>query len=545
VRRLVGALACLLAAAGAPAADWCGTEAGASRALLALHRHTRAAAGRAATGGPADRDVQHVAVLDDRGDLVIRKNPFDLDGRAVRFTPNRAGGYDAVVLALPLDGAGDPVPLGDDEARAVDLPFPFPFFGTVQRRVFLHSDGHLTFGAPDVGPGERGLGRFLTGPARVAAFFTDLDPGRGGGVRVAVDASRAVFTWSAVPGGAQINRNTFQATLQASGTIDVAFGTEVQTREAIVGLTPGASVDFPVADLSAPPPPGSEGTLAERFSETEKLDLVSVAHRFLRGRPDVFHQLVVYTTRPLNPIPGTLAFQVNVKNDVAGIGLAIQDDSWAWGSQGALESVVFMDSVDQYLDVDGFEILGHEVGHRWLARVRFRDPAGTASGDLLGRAAVHWSFFSDTRASVMEGNQIVDRGGGRFETVDIARRFSPLDQYLMGLRPATDVPPFFYVAGPDDFRPNRPYKASSAPEAGVSFTGSRRDVHIEDVQAAMGPRVPAAAPAIFRQAFVLVGDADGPATDARIAAVARIRSRFEEYFVTATDGRGRADSTLP
>ena len=150
-----------------------------------------------------------------------------------------------------------------------------------------------------------------------------------------------------------------------------------------------------------------------------------------------------------------------------------------------------MDAIDPYLEVDGFEILGHEVGHRWLARLSFlRD--GAPSGGLLGRGGVHWSFFADTDASVLEGNDIEDRGGGRFETVDIARGYSALDQYAMGLRSPAEVPPFFVVESPDDFRPNRGYKASTGPEPGVSFTGVRRDVRIEDVIAALGPRAPPA-----------------------------------------------------
>ena len=140
----------------------------------------------------------------------------------------------------------------------------------------------------------------------------------------------------------------------------------------------------------------------------------------------------------------------------------------------------------------------------------------------------------------MEGNDIEDRGGGRFETVDFARRYSPLDQYAMGLRSAAEVPPFFYVEGGDNFRPNRGYKLSSAPEAGVSFTGERRQVRIEDVIAAMGPRRPDAseAPRTFRQAYVLVADPVAPVSEARHAAVARIRARFERFYVEATDGRG-------
>jgi hypothetical protein len=236
---------------------------------------------------------------------------------------------------------------------------------------------------------------------------------------------------------------------------------------------------------------------------------------------------------------------VNVGNDVAGIGLERLDRTAEWGSGGRLESVVFMDSIDTYRDVDGFEILGHEVGHRWLARLSFRTPGGGTSAALVGRGGVHWSFFLDPDASVMDGNDIEARGG-RFETVDFARRYSPLDQYAMGLRPASEVPPFFYVDEADNFRPNRPYRSSSSPEAGVSFTGTARWVHIEDVVAAMGPRVPdaARAPRVLRQAYILVGDAVAPATAARAGVVARIRSRFEPYYAAATDGRGSAQTRL-
>src|SRR5262249_16774770 len=180
--------------------------------------------------------------------------------------------------------------------------------------------------------------------------------------------------------------------------------------------------------------------------------------------------------------------------------------------------VVYMDTIDPYLDHDGFEFLGHEVGHRFLTRVRFRDPTGGLSTALLGRGLVHWSFFFDTQASVLEGNTIRDLGGGRFETVDFTRGYSPLDQYVMGLRTPAEVPPMFYADSPDDFRPARSYKPGSAPEAGVSFTGVRRDVRIDQVIAAMGARTPpaGAAPTLLRQAYVLVSDTMAAATDARL-----------------------------
>jgi hypothetical protein len=358
---------------------------------------------------------------------------------------------------------------------------------------------------------------------------------------------RAVFTWTDVPGGGQINRNTFQAAILPGGAVDFVYATRIETREAVVGVSPGATVDLAAADLSAAQPTGSSSALVERFSETERVDLVGVTRRFLSGHPDVFDQIVVYTTRPLNPVPGSLAFEVNLRNEIRGIGLELFDSSREWGAAGRLASVVFMDSIDSYLEVDGFEILAQEVGHRWLSRIRFRDGAGAESTALLGRGQVHWSFFLDSDASALEGNDIEDRGGGRFSTVDIVRRYSALDQYAMGLRGPAEVPPFFYVEAPDDFRPNRGFKSSSSPEAGVSFTGIRREVRIEDVIAAMGPRVPdvAGSPRLLRQAFVLVSDATAPATDVRRRAVSRIRSRFEAFYSEATGGRGVADTTLP
>jgi hypothetical protein len=548
VKRL--AVALLLSARTAAASDdaTCGTTPGGAANLLALHAYwvDTGAVGASSLAGPRDADVDHVAILEDRGDLIARRNPFDLDGTSLRFVPNPAGGYDAVPLAVPLEAPG-PVALavGDDAPVAVDLPFGFRFFGNAYARAFVHGDGSVTFGVPDPASGERGMARFLGGPPRAAAFFSALNPSRGGTVTARLGPDRAVFQWNGVPGGGQLNRNTFQMALLAGGEVEIAFG-EMQTREALVGVAPGGRFDLAAADLARGVPRGAAGALVERFSETERLDLVSTVRRFLTTHGDGFEQIVVYTSRPLNPVPGSLAFEINVRNDVRGIGLEVQDRGTEWGSAAHLESVVYMDTVDPYLEHDGFEILGHEVGHRWLSRIRFRDATGTGNG-LLGRGLVHWSFFFDSDASVMEGNDIEDRGAGRFETVDFARGFSALDQYAMGLRAPAEVAPFFFVEGADDFRPNRAFRFSSAPEAGVSFTGRRREVRIEDVIAELGPRVPdhTRAPRSLRQAFVLVADAAAPANEVRRLAVARIRAHFEDEYRRATGGRATVQTTLP
>jgi hypothetical protein len=528
----------------------CGTRREGARAALALHRYAqqaRALAGHdtfRADSRARDTDVAHVAVLEDQGDLVVRRNTFDLDQSALRFEPNATGGFDVRSVSGRPEPAGEPIPVSTGGAALVDLPFDFPFFGRAERRVFVQADGNLTFGQAALGSAP-GLSDFLSGPPRLAALFASLDPSRGGTISARLLADRAVFDWRDVPGAGQINRNSFQAVLYPNGTIDVLYG-PIETREGVVGVSPGGVFEVTAAELARGEPRGSTGALAEVFSESEKVDLVAVARRFYRSHPDIFEQLIVYTTRPLNPVPGTLAFELNVKNEILGIGLPVEDRAADYGSSGALRSLVHMDAIDPYLEVDGFEILGHEVGHRWGARLQF-GTAGAVNSSLLGRGGVHWSFFADTDASVLEGNDIEDGGGGRFETVAIARGYSALDLYAMGLRSAAEVPPFFYVESPDDFRPNRGYKATSGPEPGVSFTGVRRDVRIEEVVAALGPRMPSAeeAPRLLRQAFILIADETGPATPERLLALARIRSRFEPWYHEATGGRGEVDSTLP
>lgn len=532
-----------------PAPGACGTLPFGSRRALALHRQfVQERALRPDPlfrhDAPPDHDAGHVAVLVDRGDLVARRNPWDLDGAALRFHPHGDSGYDLIRLDREREAAGDPLAVPEGGTVLVDLPFDFPFYGRAERRVFVHADGSLTLGLSGLGT-EPGLPDLLAGPPRVAACFAGFDPSRGGAITARLLADRAVFDWRDLPGAAQVNRNSCQAVLYATGEIDLVFG-GVEVPEVVVGLSPGEAPESVAVDFSTPEPRRTSGAFAERFSEAEKADLVAVARRFYRTHPDLFEQLVVYTTRPLNPFPDTLAFELNVKNEVLGIGLEPSDDGLHYGSAVALRSVVYMDAIDPYLEVDGFELLGHEVGHLWLSRLRFsRD--GSPLGALLGRGAVHWSFFLDSDASVMEGNDIEDKGGGRFETGEIARRFSALDQYAMGLRTAAEVPPVFYVEAPDDFRPNRTYKADTGPEPGVSFTGLRRDVRIEDVVTALGPRVPSAdeAPRVLRQAFVLVADESAAATEARVSALGRIRARFEPWYREATGGRGAVDSTLP
>ena len=143
----------------------------------------------------------------------------------------------------------------------------------------------------------------------------------------------------------------------------------------------------------------------------------------------------------------------------------------------------------------------------------------------------------------MEGNDIEDLGGGQFRTVAAVERYSLLDQYAMGLVDASAVPPFFYVESPV----TTPQKdRTSAPQVGVTITGTRRTLLIQDIIAIHGPRQPSAAdsPRVHRQAFIFVVGVGKTASAADLEKVDRIRLAWESFFLRATDGRMRAETRL-
>ncbi len=495
----------------------------------------------------ATQDIGDIAVIEDDGTLLLPENAFDLRGRGLRFERNAAGGYDA----LPIDAAfraplGRRLGLQDDDTASESLPFAFPFYAQSHASVFVNSDGNLTFEQPDTASTARGLARLLGGPPRVAPFFADLDPSTGSG-RVFVQAGTDAFTvtWCGVREFDSTRTMTVQAALLPAGAIEVKFGNTIESTSGIVALSPGRTGSFAPVNLDQQMrQAGGAAGVGERFAETPELDVVSAARRFYATHADRFDQLVFWTDTRV--VQDAFAFETTVANAIEGLGIERFDASRDFGSGGALASVVVMDRIGKYSDDPFLRILGesstlavlaHETGHRWLARLVFSDGRGGTAEDLLGRQRAHWSFFMDSDASVMEGNDIEDLRGGAFRTVAAAERYSLLDLYAMGLVSAADVPPFFYVEAPINVVPVR--ERESAPRVGVTFNGTRRDVLIQDVIDALGTRRPAAAesPRLHRQAFVFVVSRGRAAGAGDLARLERIRREWEPFFSAATGRR--------
>ena len=497
---------------------------------------------------PVAEDVGEIAVIQDTGDLILPQNVFDVRSTGLRFT--RSG---SSYTLSKIDGGfrsalGTRLTLQDDDAIQVNIPFSFPFYGAGRTVAFINSDGNITLEEEDKSSTERNLGRMVTGPPRIAPFFADLDPTTGSGrIFVNAAADQYTVTWCNVRGFDSTRAVTVQATLLPDGSVEMKFGDSTNVQESIVGISPGHTADIALVDLTSGSG-SSAGAIAERFAQATSIDTFAVAKKFYATHPDNYDQILLWSDQPL--IRDAFAYELNIANEVRGIGDTIYDTSRLAGSAGRLRSLVMMDWLGKYPEDptakflgenNTLSVLGQEVGHRWLAYVDFRDRTGTRSQALLGRDDQHWSFFLDSDASVMEGNDIEDLGGGQFRTVDAVKRYSRLDQYIMGLIPPSSVGTFFYVESP-----NSPKVRGDAPQINVSFTGTRRDVLVDDIIAVNGQRIPSSADTskTHRQAFIYIVSSGRSAEAAQLAKLDRIRTQWEAFFLQATDNRMTANTRL-
>ncbi len=293
---------------------------------------------------------------------------------------------------------------------------------------------------------------------------------------------------------------------------------------------------------------------------------------FYETHDDEYDVLFVFTTIPLNGL--TRAQQGWATRSAArGIGRDIYRDSTAEFCSTRLRHAVKMSDLDAFSDdpdaiytgapgftLSGVQLMGHELGHQWLAAVTFTRADGVRHCKIRGFTspgeppampdchgyrnsdfASHWSAYFDT-GSVMYGNRITDLGGGQFRLENAGAKYSELDQYLMGLRDPSEVGPMFYVdvGEPTAETADFPVPAGQ-PEV---VRGERVDFTVQDVIRAEGARVPAREACHLKAAFVLLHAEGDQPTPAEIAKVDAYRRRFEAWYADATDRRGSFDTTL-
>lgn len=499
-----------------------------------------------------------IAVIEADETLVMPANPFDLQGRAIRFLRHGsdfAVGREKPGLARPI---GKRLDLRTYESQRVEFDHgaTFPFGDEVYTGMWINATGNLTFTQGDRNPYDS-LQALVGGLPRIAPLLLTYNPRAApgkGGIYYWVDrATREIrVTWLRVPIRFARGTATFQVRLRPDGRITFAYE-KVDAGDGIVGVFPptdGVRVLDLRSELPAPP---ASGAVAEEFSEVPYLNHTGISRTFLEHFDDRYDFISTWFDFPVEV---RYFFMAPVRNGIQGIGVPRLEGGMDWGSPpgGTLSAYLFMNSLDYipddpdaplHEDDDSSpsvtEILGQEAGHRWGSFVRFRDPrTGEESDALLGRQRAHWNFNLDTDASVMEGNEIADNGDGTFTTLEPWVGYSDLDLYLMGLAPPSAVPPFFFVEGEG----NPPREAS--PTVGVKLTGERVNVLVDDVIAVEGERRPSSdqAPKSFRMAFVLVtrpGEAPRPGSVAKLDAY---RQRWVSWWAEATGFNATFDTTL-
>lgn len=166
---------------------------------------------------------------------------------------------------------------------------------------------------------------------------------------------------------------------------------------------------------------------------------IDVTQELYSYNPDQYDFIVVFTTFPIESNELS-AFATVIKNDVAGIGKELFDNSNQFGSE-KLQLLVDMKNINNWsFDPNNSDFaettntLMHEIMHRWGISVKFMDANSQISEELLGNAGVHWSYFFNSNASVMYGSLWQDLANGSFKSIKSHNSLSPLDLYLANNR---------------------------------------------------------------------------------------------------------------
>ncbi|MEZ5468222.1 MAG: CARDB domain-containing protein [Lysobacterales bacterium] len=241
------------------------------------------------------------------------------------------------------------------------------------------------------------------------------------------------------------------------------------------------------------------------------------------------------------------AFQINlgefqglhwqVSNDVVGIGRPILDLTSQFGSNGRLKAVIDLDeSILQSSVTDAdydhlMDTLMHEIMHQWVAYADLQAIVGDASSALTTPTS-HWSSKYDSQASVMFGARWQQQSDGRYREVKIRDGYGPLDLYLAGFLPLTELPDTSFLT-------TNALTGIELPELGRTVSGVMSPVSSSQVIDALGVRIPAAASSQrqFTAALVMLARAGDSISPASVDRLELMRVQAQTRFAAITLGR--------
>jgi hypothetical protein len=382
-----------------------------------------------------------------------------------------------------------------------------------------------------------------TPPARGDSTVISIDTGGAEPLTVTIGWNKLVtFTG----GGGSVEGNQLQAAVfaETSRAAHIVIETSLLSMNAAadratvdVNLTGGFT---PGVDLSRASGTELELPLVEAFT-VPNVDLQSV-----------WDSVRATASLKDNDIDGVAVFENFTVDAVlksaawATIGNSGADGIWKYVRHGSAypraPNLMQMNVMDWVLNTAPENVAGtlmHEFGHRWLQFVETMEN-GTPTITLNPSPAHPPQFASAPAAfpvltqydtSAMGGGYFTQSGNTFTAAVKSAVGYSWFDLYLMGLAAEEEVPPMYVIDGTN-------LGMAYTPPSNVVVTGTRHDVTLQQVIAAMGPRRPSAASSQheFKVVFVLLSE-PGRNVDADLVALERVRSTFVEMFGKATGRR--------
>jgi hypothetical protein len=503
-----------------------------------------------------------VWIIEDDGTLTYSgTNAFDTPTTTFEITPTGGGVYNMASIAYTFDAVlGVAQATGDDGAVVVNLPFSFPFGGSNWNQMYVGGNGGVAFGGALNPSGFFDNADFFSTTAKIAPYHMDLNPTAGGGVYVKSEAAKYTVTWNNVPEYGTAKLNTVQLVLYPSGVFRMTYGTITSTTQTggtpiAMGFHPGGSPVLETISYSAGIPhvtAAGAGAYEEYYSFPSPLvNEVALFQRFYQQFPDEFFQLVFFTTFAQSM--SGFANELNISNDVTGIGLDIFDTSSQYGSSGVLESRCNMNRMAAW-PLDPFNrffgkgnnfltIMGQEAGHRWGAFTYF-DNGVTGSNLILGRDDAHWSYYVDVDHSSLEGGNWQLVSGNTYTCPTTIDYFSQVDEYTFGLRLPEEVKDFYYISSASNNTSGA--RSVGTPIQGANATGTAVPVTVEDIISWEGARTPTEPNEQhdLRQGFILLVQAGVPPTQTQLDQVALFRATWEDYFEVSCDGRLACNTSI-
>ena len=297
------------------------------------------------------------------------------------------------------------------------------------------------------------------------------------------------------------------------------------------------------------------GDIAVYQSESVVADralLIEIANDFYRNHADQYDMLVVWGGPEFGP--GS-SYYMAVQNGIAGIGYEHEgpeffDNAQDFGSE-RLQGIIWMGpSWTTNEEGEGprstLVILAQETAHRWGASVYFLDDSKGGSSDALLGDPYHWSFFLDTDASPLRGNDWEHIEGNEYRAVPVdTLEFSQLDLYLMGLISSDEVEPLMLLTNVD---------GASAPNTRFSrrviepftVTADAQEVTIQQIIDVEGMRDPTQGfnAREIRQAWIYVSASTGGVVESELTMLEQLQAQWNDYFSRAAGSRSVMSTEL-